>query len=258
MKSHPVIHFLVFTCFLVVGYTLSLRFYQPQAALASGTRTKVTTEHEDRIASLDNGQRSLLLVGAGEMADTNPHLEGVWLVTYLPTGTSLQLLPIFPSGKSTTSSLERELQRAFRIDTSDGRQRLGEDFLGLLKEHNYWWSGYIVLDQVSLEKAIQLLGEAGQDGKTVTDPRALKDLPGGRENLQNAYAAQVALLQSLCHKISRSTTPADVVQWISLVPEHILTDLDLSQLGSELEGLFSKPAARTCRFPTLEISQVEP
>jgi len=224
--------------------------------MLSGPVVKVTTEHQEAIASLDNGQRSLLLVAASTITGTSPHLEGLWLATYFPTDTTIQFMPIYAAGNNTLSSLEQQLELTFQIDQTGSTPRLGEEFLRLLEENNYWWSGYIVFDEVSLAKATQQTGDVAPNGKAVTDTAASKASLRALEDPLDGYSSQVALLQSMCRQINTGTAPG-VAQWISLIPSHILTDLDASQLQVEWETLASNPPDRTCRFPTLEISRVE-
>ncbi len=117
MKTHPVLNLLVFTCFLVIGYTFSIRFSQPGESIFSGSIKRVTSENQNAISAMDNGQRSILLINASSMVAISPHLESIWLATYIPTDSTVQLLPIFPSGKETSSSFEQQLDLTFSLSS---------------------------------------------------------------------------------------------------------------------------------------------
>lgn len=258
MRNHPVLNFLVFTCFLVVGYTLSIRFYQPDAAFLSSSFDKVTMEQQPGIAALDNGQRSILLVGASAINTTSPHLESLWMVTYLPSDTTIRLLPIFSSGEKSISSLGRQLELSFSLRKEAGGHKLGKDFLSLLEKNNYWWSGYIIYDEVSFTNITELLGGTQDNGITIADYQILSDVPNVMEDPANGYSEQISIFQSLCHKFLTIDTKPDTTQLSTIISDHIFTDMDANQLQMELETLFSNHQVRTCRFPTLEISRVEP
>ncbi|HSB65442.1 MAG TPA: hypothetical protein VLD65_02630 [Anaerolineales bacterium] len=258
MRNHPVLSFLVFTCFLVIGYTLSIRFYQAEGSSFLGSYDKVTTENQPGIAALDNGQRSILMIGASAINGTNPQLESIWLASYFPLDTTIQLLPIYPTGEKSTLGLERQLDQSFSLRKEDGRRQLENGFLDLLEKNNYWWSGYIIYDEVSLAKIFTLLGGIQLNGKTVADSQVLQSVSKVIEDPHNAYSVQIAILQSLCAKFSDINTQPDLTQLMTLFPDHILTDFDANQLQMELEALSSNHNDQTCRFPTLEISRVEP
>jgi len=258
MKTQPMLNFLVFTCFLVIGYTFSIRFYQPGNPIFTVTVNGETSESQKAIDTMQNGQRSILLITATSINTTNPHLESIWLATYLSSDTAIQLLPIFPDGNKLASSFELELNRSFDIQAVDDNLSLDPGFINVLKEHNYWWSGYILLDEVSLAKAFNLLGGIELNGRTLTGTQVLQSLPVSADDPQNAYSTQIAILQSVCHKILRTPAGLDVSQIISLLPNHILTDLDSSQLQTELDSLNSGEHTLTCRFPTLEVTRIEP
>jgi hypothetical protein len=258
MRSHPILHFLAFTCFLVIGYTLSIRFYQASDTMLTGHYEKVTTERQNNIATLDDGQRSILLVDASDIDSASPHLESIWLATYFPAGTSIQMLPIFPSGKNAITSLEQQLDLSFRLSNVDGKQGLDESFLSLLQNNNYWWSGYIVFENETLVKILGMMDGERLNMEATSDLQALQDLPGAMDDPQNSYSAKVGLFQSMCHKMSEIGTHPELEQLLFQVSNHILTDLDSDQLQMELKVLSSEHQYRTCRFPTLEISRIEP
>jgi len=258
MRNHPVLSFLIFTCFLVVGYTFSLRFYQPSDPLMAGSITMVPTTNQSTIETMQNGQRSILLINASSLSTLNPQLEGVWMATYFPSDTTIRWLPIYPTGKVYPSDFEQQLNRSFKLMKSVSGLAIDQGFLEVLKKNNYWWSGYIVLDEVSLVKLFDEIGGIELNGKNHSGDAIVSGLHSLLENPQDSYTSQIAILQSICHKFSQANQNLEPSQLAPNLLNHILTDLDSGQLQMELDALYSDQHSPTCRFPTLEVSRIEP
>jgi hypothetical protein len=216
----------------------------------------VATGSQNSIETMNNGQRSILLINATSLNKPNPHLESIWLATYFTTDTTIQLLPIFPAGTQPISDFEEQLDHSFNLDKQNGALILDQDFINVLKNSNYWWSGYIVFDEVAMTKIFNLIGGIDLNGRTLTGEQVVEEFSMLLDNPQEAYSSRIALLQSACHKFQEITPDPDMPQLISLLPNHFITDLDSSQLQTEMQSLYSTTRKPTCKFPTLEISQV--
>jgi hypothetical protein len=257
MKTHSVLNFLVFNLCLVIGYTFSIRFYLPGDAIVSGLIETITTESQTSIAAMNNGQRTILLISISSIDALAPQLESVWLATYLPRDTSIQLLPIFPSGKQLTTNFEKQLALAFKLSKAGGKLGPDQGFLRLLEQNNYWWSGYIVFDEQSLTKIYNQIGGLDLNRSTLTGSQVVQDFTDVNVNSQDAYSSQVAILQSVCHKLTAASLNPDILKLGTQVPANIITNLDTHALQMELETVYSGDHHPTCRFPTLEISRIE-
>ncbi len=258
MKSHSVLSFVVFNLCLVIGYTFSLRFYQPGESLLTGLIKTVSTEDQLSIASMDNGQRSLLLIGTRTLDVSDPELESIWLATYLPTDSTIQLLPVFPSGKQSATDFEHQLAQSFRLIKVRGNFELDHGFIQVLEKNNFWWSGYIIFDRVSLTKLFSIVGDLEVNGKKYSGAQAIQDLPDVQVDARGAYSAQAAILKSACQKLTAISAKPVPIDLSSLLSSHIATNLEASQLQAELDRTFSGDHQSTCRFPTFEISMNEP
>jgi hypothetical protein len=216
----------------------------------------VATGSQNSIETMNNGQRSILLISATSINTPNPHLESIWLATYFSTDATIRFLPIFPAGNRPISDFEEQLDHAFNLDEMNGVPVLSQDFINVLKNDNYWWSGYIVLDEVALTSIVNIIGGINLNGRALMGDQVVEELPKVLDNPQDAYSSQIAILQSVCQKFHDITPDPDMPQLISLLPNHLLTDLDSSQLQMEMQSMFANERKPTCRFPTLEISQV--
>jgi hypothetical protein len=257
MKNHSLLNFLVFTCFLVVGYSISTRFYQAEYGIFPSTLRLVTTEVQNSIETMNNGQRSILLISATSIDTSNPHLESIWLATYFTSDTTIRLLPIFPAGDNPISDFEKQLNHSFDLNKKNGTLVLDQDFTKLLEDNNYWWSGYFIFDEVALTQIFNLLGGIELNGKNLSGEQALNELPRVLDNPYEAFSSQLAILQSACRKFMEANQNPDMSQIISLLPDHIYTSLDFDQLQTELKTLYSSEHYLSCRFPTLEITRIE-
>lgn len=256
MKNHSLLFFSIFICSLVLGYSVSTRFYPANLDRFSGRVRLAAAESRPSIASLDNGQRSILLISTTSINTPRPHLESIWLATYFASDTTIRLLPIFPTGKPQAADFEQRLDISFNVEQGNGERVLAQDFLDVLKNDNYWWSGYIVVDEVALTRMLNLMGGIELYGRTLSGEQTVNDLSNTSVGSPAAYSSQVAVLQSACRKFQEMPANVDTLQLITLLSNHIYTDLDSNQLQSEMQSLFSNQRKPTCRFPTLEISQV--
>ena len=258
MKNHFLSCFLIFICSLVVGYAFSIKLYHLNINILSVNISPGTNSSSKSIPTLGDGQRNILLVTTTSVNTLKPKLQGIWLVTYLPTDSNIRLLPIYPADDSNLSALDEQLNTAFGLHTENGSFDLDQDFTDLLKRENFWWSGYLIFDDVALTKIINLLGGIQMNGQTFSREQVMTDLHASIENPNAAYDTEVAILQSACHRISSIDPNPDISQFLFSNARHLLSDLDPSQLRSEIEFLFQNGHRPICRFPTLEISQMIP
>jgi hypothetical protein len=257
MKNHSILNLLVFTCFLVVGYSFSTRFYQAEYGILPSSIRLVTIGSQNTIETMNNGQRSILLVSTDSINTANPHLESIWLATYFTSDTTIRLLPIFPTGDEPITDFEKQLNHSFNINKKNGTLLLDQKFIKVLGDNNYWWSEYFIFDEIALTKLFNLLGGIEMNGNKLSGEQALNELPKVLDNPRDAFSSQVAILQSACHKFTEINQNPDMSQIISLLPDHILTGLDIDQLQTELGSMYSSGHNLTCRFPTLEIIRIE-
>ena len=254
MKNYSLLYFGIFICALVVGYAFSARFYPSDFNWLSGSLRVVKASNDQTIATMSNGQRSLLLISASSLTGQNPDLESIWLATYFPSESNLRLLPIFPAGDQAPSAMGSQLVHSFNLEKVGGRLAVSEDFLNVLTTENYWWSGYIVLDDVALAAVFNLLGGIEMKGQSFSGEQVLRDSPSPLDHPAEAYSYQIAILQSACTHLSQMITEADLTQLKLILPRHMLTDLEPDQLKMEIQSLLASDRQPACKFPLLEKS----
>jgi hypothetical protein len=128
----------------------------------------------------------------------------------------------------------------------------------MLEQNNYWWSGYFVIDHVAMTEIINLLASDETDKDSTTTNLIFQDLPDVMDDPQVAFSTQLDIIQTACHHLVGSGKNTDWSDITALVPDHLLTNLDLHLFLMEWKALSSLDKNPNCRFPTLEISGVNP
>jgi anionic cell wall polymer biosynthesis LytR-Cps2A-Psr (LCP) family protein len=254
MKHFSLLYFIIFICTLLVGYSISNQFALQGPNSAAPSPRIITISGEHTIKTMPNGQRSILLIGTSNMHSTNPSLESAWLVTYFPSDTLVRLLPIHPSGKQVVSDFESLLSQSFSIEKINGTFTLGQEFITVLEKHNYWWSGYIIFDDQALLKIVDAVDGIDMQGQILMGEQFLAEYHNTLNLPLEAYELSVSVLQSTCRKISALSGYNNLSQLASLIPDHLSTDMDLSQILADWQSLSDSNQSPTCRFPLQDVS----
>jgi hypothetical protein len=257
MKNHSWLNFMMFTCFLVIGYTYSTRFYQHDYGILTST-SKALADNQNSLETMPNGQRSFMLIAASAINTPAPQLESIWLASYFPSDTTIRIMPVFPSGGKAATSFDDQLSQSFRLSRYHGSLVLDQGFIDLLADNNYWWSGYFIFDEIALAKITHLIADIEPVGGASSTAQEGNDSPEPQAVSLDIFSAQVSLLQSACQEFIKTSRDADLSQLISLLSDHFLTNLEAGQIELEWDTLYSNDHNPSCRFPTLEISRLEP
>jgi len=257
MKSHTLFNFFIFTAFLVVGYWISMKFFRAEYGIASTSLSLISTSQPDSENSMNNGQRSILLIGSSKISPSHPRLESIWLITYSSSDRTIHLLPIFPSGEEVVSDLGQQLDQSFDLINEQGNLKPSPEFINTLHANNYRWSGYLVFDKFAISNIIDLLGGIDLLGEVLTGDQATQRMPAAMDLPQEAFSFQVNIIQAVCRKLSELPSQPDWNQVISLIPKHIITDLNSDQLLIELDTLLSDKYSPSCNFPTLDVAFID-
>ena len=205
---------------------------------------------------MSTGQRSILLISVPSINPTDQQLEGIWLVTYFPSGANIQLLPIFPTGDQPISDFETQVVNSFSLSKKNGLFVLGPEFIAALEKYNYWWSGYMVIDEDVMAGILDLFGGIEMKGQTLSGEQVITELPHPLDDPGNAYSYQMAMLQSVCKDLSQVSSNKNFSQINSLLHHHMFTDLQTNQLKTEFQTLLASGHQPACKFPLLEKSQI--
>ncbi len=254
MKNLSLLYFAIFVCALATGYMVSSQFFQSDYDLLGNKIGIMTTNDRQAIKTLDNGQRGFLLISASELTDAKPRLDSIWLATYFPGESNIRLLPIYPSEADASSGMQQRLVQSFGLVKIENELTLKQDFVDILQNNNYWWSGYILFDETALVTLIDQLGGIDLNGRMVSGGQLIASLHEAGEHPQNNFSSELMMLQSMCKKASLTGRLSQLRSLISLFNDHIVSDVETSQLQAEVESIYASERQPTCSFPTLEIS----
>jgi hypothetical protein len=256
MRNPVITNFLLFIGFLVVGYSISTRFYTSDYSGLSNTYYIRLTRSSNSIQTLDNGQRNILLIGVNSIDITKARLESIWLLTSLPQTSTIQMFPIYPSKNSTVSDFEKHLLLSFKLENNSGKPVLDQDLINFLKENNFWWSGYIVFDHVAGDQFLNLLSEGDQNGYTNLKHQINEDYSEATFSHQKAFELQLSLMRTVCHGLSGLSPNSDLEKVFLFSPAHLFSDMDLNEVFLEWSNEIQDNKIPKCLFPTQVNTQV--
>ncbi len=233
MKNHSLLNFSAFICAFVVGFMFSARFYHSGITLLPLASSVSAAETHPAIRELGNGQKSFLVITTRTLDKSDAELTSLWLVSYMPGKPDIHILPIYPAAGSGSTESDQQLATLFRLSIQNKVTRVDQDFVDLLKSRNYWWSGYIVLDE-------QALGEV------------FTRLPG----MTDGYYSANSLLLAACSELVKDGITDDLMQTLVSDRQSVITDLDPELLQQEVETLLSGEQPLTCNMPVAEVSTI--
>jgi hypothetical protein len=257
MKSPSWLNFLVFICFLVIGYSFSARFYAHGTSILPET-PRVLAGNETSIDSLPNGQRSLLIISTSSINPPNSQLESIWLASYIPSEITIRIMPVYPSSNGQASVFEDQLRSTFKLTRSNGSLIPDPAFMETLQSSNYWWSGYFIFDAQAVSSFSSQVMQTSPQSNTSFSIQENGDYLEIIEHTNAGRSSQLGLLQSACQKFFKTGQGVSLSQLLSLLTGHYLTNLQPELVQQEWDSLYSGEQNPTCRFPTLEISRLEP
>jgi hypothetical protein len=253
MKNPISINFLLFIGFLMVGYSVSTKFYSPKYGDYSGEPGRPSS-HGDAIQSLGNGQRMILLIGVKSLAEAQAQLESVWLISYLPPDSTLYFFPLINLGDEIKQEFESQIEHSFWLEKKNGLLMLSPDFIEILKEHNYWWSGYIIIDQAGVANITNILQNTEGDGNALLEYPTTIAMTETKNYPINNLSQDISLIQTTCHSIASYSKNLDLLNSLFEDRNHLITDLDRNEITLEAYVLFSNGHIPNCRFLTLDNS----
>jgi hypothetical protein len=212
-----------------------------------------------QLSVLASGQRSILVVVVDKLQSEDPRLESAWLVLYIPDNPRVTLMPVFPTLSRDIASDEKILE-GFAVQKTETAHFLDEDFLQHLREMEFWWSGYVLLDQEGLDQISLSLIAPGNPGKWMhkdqtpksEDSAPISQLPSIWRDSTVTAADQARYYLDLCRQAAHHSPPQPARTYFEvadLIPEHLSLDFYPEQFRSEIQALKKHGASLSCEFP---------
>ncbi len=203
-----------------------------------------------------NGQRNLLLIGVDSLESSSPELKSVWIVLQIATHSPQRftLLPLYPTTPAQTLVPQDQLQSQFGLNTSGAIQ---PEFFEVISAADFWWSNYLVLDEVALAELIDLgggirLGENRLNGKKTVQLFSSSEL-----SADASLSDQARVLQAVCSQSAEKLLSLDARRTFQKLGGHLRTDLEIERILHEWQMPLVLAGRPSCEFPTLQASQIQ-
>ena len=236
--------------FLLPGYWLGMRIAE-KAHTPAGPGAFAAALPP--IPTLDNGQRTILLINVTDLKADTVQLNSVWLISYFLPSANITLLPLYPT--SSDAPVEAQLADAFSFIEDHNGLKPNPNFLAVLQQKDIWWSGYLVLDETIFAQVIDALHGITLSGVHMTGSEAVEMLNLAEAGDHPPLARQTILLQEICWNVSTLAFQPDWAVFKHQVGSHILTDLDPTQVLSDWLTMLNQPGNLACEFPMTELHQ---
>jgi hypothetical protein len=199
---------------------------------------------------INNGQRNLLVAWVDRMDSTNPRLEGLWLILFVPNSPSLTWLPLYPAGLIESIDGNAQWVADFRLTPDD---KLDPQFVADLRSKDVWWNNYLVIDETGLVEIVNRNLNSSEDPAITPQPdagvRIIANMPLAWENPGEALKAQFDLLDRFCLPPITSTRAASAADLIGPLDHHLITNLQAEEILTIWNNL-RLTGGRLCKFPT--------
>lgn len=207
---------------------------------------------------INNGQRNLLVAWVDRLDTSNPRLEGLWLILFVPDSPSLTWLPLYPHGLIENINSNPQWYTDFKL-TPDGE--IDSQFVANLRSKDVWWNNYLVIDETGLIEIVNSSLNVNKNPAITPQPdaglRIVANLPLPWENPSEALKAQFDLLNSLCLSTPASTQAVSVADLIGPLKDHLITDLKADEILSTWNNL-RLTGGHLCKFPTRSLPNSTP
>jgi hypothetical protein len=198
-----------------------------------------------------NGQRSVLMITVNRFDESKPRLESAWLVLVVPPDPRLTLMPVYPSLQDPEGS--EKLAEAFKLEKLGDEQRLGTEFLQLMRDQEIWWSDTAVFDRVGLEILLAYLDSRGQTfdpGRAAPLSASILDDMDGAETMKDRLVLQTSLFEEICWQAGQFDVRPGLSSLFGNLDGHVIASARPDQTIAALRALELSAGGLYCEFPT--------
>jgi hypothetical protein len=233
----------IFFSFLLIGYQTGdslgvMAWFKPGPQ--TSVHLTVPGSPVYTVTVLPNGQHNILLIVADDLKSQSPRLESVWMMSYVANNTRLNFLPIYPSLAEPNEKSGDILPGLFQFSLSQGKVQLASDFQDTLRAEIPWWSSFLLLDRDALIE-------------WVNDAPSVHQLPHAWEDSRSALLGQASLYEDICWNSSIAEPKSELKNVAQRLPDHVLSNMDRSQMLDEVEAMHEQIGRFSCEFPTMAV-----
>lgn len=246
MKSSHLISLSIYVFCMIIGFRVGSILKQDEIAVTTPHPIPVTPTS---IPTLKNGQHNLLVVIADDLTQAHPQLASIWLVTYFFDNPSITFLPIYPTLSNGSVYADEELFNDFEIIPVNGQSSLSMTFLDALKQRNFWWSGYLIVDRQAFSWVLEPQVGTSPDKKAAYYNQNYLIQAEVIESPESVYSRYTQLLRDTCSQVAQQGSNLNWEVFRNMFPQHISTDFNVDTLIGEWVSSLRSNGTPVCNFP---------
>jgi hypothetical protein len=250
MNRNPYIYLEVaaFILFLCLGFWVGDHLNPELPARVHISSLKPTPSP---VPALPDGERILLLASVDILDSSEPQLKSLWLLTYYLNDQPIQLLPIYPTKTNTQQPNQSHVMETFSVVKENGVAHIAPTFIKQLSEHDFWLSGYVLMDDHATSAIINLIGGLPTESGLQSGEQIISTIPPSADKPNYAHDQQALLLSQFCLTLSQMTTSPQWSTILELIPDHMVSDIHPLRLLTEIRLLTLNQTQLRCEFPAL-------
>lgn len=234
--------------FLIVVFILSLLAGYTAGQFLFNHKNKIQHDVVNKTVAIQNSsgdQESLWLITIDRLDEPDPHIIGIWLLSYIPNYTKIKPLPLYPSENA---QADTELAKVFHFSSD---KKIASEFWDYLQDHNYTIHNYIVIDKFIAATILDMYGGVTTHGTTLSGLEVLAQLSNTQLSWDESIQKQVAVIDCICKSIFNSTIIPEMDKLQIETGKHIISNLDLTVKLKEWQSLIVTGDKKVCDFTDL-------
>lgn len=208
----------------------------------------------------DFWQRSVLVIGVDDLRSPNPQLDSVWMVMYIPSLTSITIMPVYPTAflkpDGLQVALDSELAKNYDIDQNG---LIKDSFFAYLRAIGMPWQASIVVDHQAVTGLINFMSKSQYQaeekaGKSPSYPRpALNLVSDLNTSLEVGAVERISVVQDICRlSFKADLTPTMLRELFMSLSGHFSTELPAEWFIHEFGLVLRYSSGMRCDFPSLD------
>jgi len=194
-------------------------------------------------------QHNLLVIVTDHMELPTPVLRSVWLLINLPSQNSLTFVPLFPASYKNSASRDLILEKSFSLNANGSPSN---KFLKNLKQFDFWWDDYVVIDEVSLAKFVDLAGGIKVENNFIKASQIETGAYLSNKDPSKSLRTQYRIIEQLCNKAPLIMIHPDFRNITPFLASHIRSSIPVDIMHKGLLTIYESESIIKCEFPTIQ------
>ena len=198
----------------------------------------------------ENNQFNILIIGVDEINRADVQLESIWLAAQSINSSKITLIPVFPSLEDPDKNLI--LAKSFSFDG----EKPGKEFWNIMRKTNFWWKGYLVTDNDTAIRFIDVLGGVSIHNQQMNGEQVIRSIPSWNDDPKTAIYQHKIFLESICDRISTDQGYSlDAIK--EIIEQRFYSDTRTKTFIVDWADNYAKSDNFSCNFPTFIQTSVQ-